>query len=402
MDRKIKLTYIFTHHIRWVQFEWVAKYSDRSKFDIDYIILNPDDPMVDFIKSANIPYTTTSYNDYTKTPEVVKFIYDRLVANKTDIVHTRWFAGHIAGLQAAYYANVPVRVYTREHPGIKWKRHARSKYELIWEFATNAIAVTEHVKAGMISDGVPKHKIVKIPSGFDIKEYEDIDPKRIKRVQDKYLKNITNNNGPVIGVAARYVEWKGIEYTIEAFKKVRKAYPNALLMLAGTHTDTANIKEQFQKITKDSINAPPSADAMNIVKKLAELPADSYVEIYFEEDLFALFRLFDIFVHVPISPIREAFGQVYVDAMLSGIPSVITLSGIVHEYAQHKENAWVVDYKNSEQIAEGILALLDDKSFREKIAANGLASAKEYSIQNKMRALESLYLQELLKATSKQ
>ena len=141
---------------------------------------------------------------------------------------------------------------------------------------------------------------------------------------------------------------------------------------------------------------------MNIVEKLSELPADSYVEIYFEEDLFALFRLFDIFVHVPISPIREAFGQVYVDAMLSGLPTVITLSGIVHEYAKHKENAWVVDYQNSEQIAEGILALLNDKSFREKIAANGLASAKEYSIQNKMLALEELYVREFLKRTNKQ
>ena len=399
MSRKIKLTYIFTHHIRWVQFEWVAKYSDRSKFDIDYVILNQEDPMVDFLKEMDIPYKTTSFNDYQKTPETVKFIYDHLIANQTDIVHTRWFAGHITGLQAAYYANVPVRVYTREHPGIQWKRHARSKYELIWEFATNAIAVTDHVKAGMLNDGVPEHKITKIPSGFDLTEYENIAPQRIAKLKEKYLKNHTS---PVIGVAARYVEWKGIEYTIEAFKTVRKSYPNALLVLAGTHTDTANIKEQFQNITKDSINSPPSAEVMNIVNKLSELPTDSYVEIYFEEDLFALFHLFDIFVHVPISPTREAFGQVYVDAMLSGLPCVVTLSGIIHEYAKHQENAWVVDYQNSEQIAEGVLALLGNKSLREKIAANGLASAKNYSIQNKMQALEGLYLQQFLKNTNQQ
>lgn len=96
MKRKIKLTYIFTHHIRWVQFEWVAKYSDRSLFEIDYLILNQDDPMIDFLKENNIPYKTTCFNDYKNTPEVVKFIYDHLVANQTDIVHTRWFAGQIA------------------------------------------------------------------------------------------------------------------------------------------------------------------------------------------------------------------------------------------------------------------------------------------------------------------
>jgi glycosyltransferase involved in cell wall biosynthesis len=87
--------------------------------------------------------------------------------------------------------------------------------------------------------------------------------------------------------------------------------------------------------------------------------------------------------------------------MLSKVPSVITLSGIVHEYAKHKENAWVVDYQNSEQIAEGILALLDDKSLREKIASNAFACASNYSIQNKMRKLEELYVQEFKKNTNK-
>ena len=397
MKRKIKLTYIFTHQIRWVQFEWVAKYTDHSKFDIDYLILNEGDPIIDFLQQIDIPYKTTSYKDYRDTPEVVKFIYDHLVENKTDIVHTRWFAGHLAGLQAAYYANVPVRVYTTEHTGIKWKRHARSKYELIWQFATNAIAVTNQVKAGMIADGVPENQITVIPSGFNLKEYENIDPKRIKTLQDKYLKHHT---GSVIGVAARYVKWKGIEYIIEAFKKVREAHPNAFLLLSGTHTDTKNIQEQFQKITKDSTNQPDYADVLSILQKLAELPSDSYVEIYFEEDLFALFRLFDIFVHVS-DPMIEAFGQAPIDAMLSGVPSVITPTGIARDFAIHKEHAWIVDYQNSEQIAEGILALLEDQSLREKFKQNGLDSAKNYSIENKMRQLQELYLQEFEKSQSK-
>ena len=87
MNRKIKLTYIFTHQIRWVQFEWVTQYTDNSKFDIDYLILNEGDPIVDFLQQMEIPYKTTFYNDYRNTPEVVKFIYDHLVENKTDIVN---------------------------------------------------------------------------------------------------------------------------------------------------------------------------------------------------------------------------------------------------------------------------------------------------------------------------
>jgi len=76
MQQKIKVTYIFTHHIRWVFFELVAKYIDKSRFAIDYVILNEDDPIISFLNELNISYTVTSYRDYSNTPEVVKFIYE--------------------------------------------------------------------------------------------------------------------------------------------------------------------------------------------------------------------------------------------------------------------------------------------------------------------------------------
>jgi hypothetical protein len=47
---------------------------------------------------------------------------------------------------------------------------------------------------------------------------------------------------------------------------------------------------------------------------------------------------------VPTDSIQETFGQVYVEAMLSKVPSVITLAGSALDHAVHKENAWVVDY----------------------------------------------------------
>jgi glycosyltransferase involved in cell wall biosynthesis len=95
----------------------------------------------------------------------------------------------------------------------------------------------------------------------------------------------------------------------------------------------------------------------------------------------------------------EAFGQSPSDAMLSEVPSVITATGIAQDFAIHKEHAWIVDYQNSQQIAEGILTLLEDKSLREKIKQNALISAKNYSIQNKMLKLEELYLRGCFKSS---
>ncbi|MEG4442257.1 glycosyltransferase family 4 protein [Microcoleus sp. AT9_B5] len=394
-EQRIKITYIFTHHIRWVPFELVAKCIDKSKFAIDYIILNEGDPMISFLSQIDVPCTVTSYQDYSNTPEIVKFIYDHLIANKTDIVHTHWFAGSLAGMQAAYYARIPVRIFTREHPSIKYYlRHAPSKHRLIWECATNVIAVTNKSKQGMIEDGIPDDKITLIPTGFDISEFENVDSSRIDKLRFKYL---ANHHGPVIGVAARYVRWKGVEYVIEAHKQVLEAYPNAILVLSGTHTNRADLEEKIRIARKEDIVAPLYEDIISITDKLAQLPKHSYIEIPFEEDLFALFRLFDVFVHVPTDSIQETFGQVYVEAMLSRVPSVITLAGSALDRAVHKENAWVVDYKNSEQIAQGIIAILSDSSLREKIINNAFLCAQQYDIKNHIQQLEDFYISELEK-----
>ena len=394
-QHKIKVTCIFTHPIRWVPFELVAKYIDKSKFDIDYVILNEGDPMIACLQDLNIRHTVTSYPDYINTPEMVKFLYEHLIKNQTDIVHTHWFAGSLAGMQAAYYAQVPVRVFTREHPSIKYyNRHAPSKHRLIWECCTNVIAVTNKSKQGMIEDGIPEDIITIIPTGFDVHEYENVDNSRIEQLRAKYL---GNHQGPVIGVAARYVRWKGVEYVVEAYKKILEAYPHAILVLSGTGIDHAKLEEKMRNARKEDIIAPQYDDIVSITEKLSQLPAHSYVEIPFEADLFALFKLFDVFVHAPIDSIQETFGQVYVDAMLSRVPSVITLAGNVLDHAVHQENAWVVDYQNSDQIAEGILALLNDTHLRQKIIHNAFLCAQQYDIKHHIQRLEEFYVCELQK-----
>ncbi len=395
IQQKIKVTYIFTHHIRWVPFELVAKYIDRSQFAIDYVILNKNDPMISFLNELNIPCQVTSYADYSNTPEVVKFIYEHLIKNKTDIVQTHWFAGSLAGIQAAYYAHVPVRIFHREHSSIKYyTRHAPSKHRLIWDCATNVVAVTNKSKQGMIEDGINSEKITVIPTGFDGNEYQKVDSARIEKLRSKYL---PPNHGFIIGVVARYVKWKGVEYAIEAHKKIREVYPDAILVLAGSQINRAELEENMRNANKEDIVAPQYQDILSITDKLSQLPNHSYIEIPFEEDLFALFRLFDVFVHVPTDSIQETFGQVYVDAILSKVPSVITLAGSALDHAVHKENAWVVDYQNSEQITEGILALLNDSAFRQKIIDKAFQTAQRYDIKNQIKQLEAFYLSEFEK-----
>ena len=86
--------------------------------------------------------------------------------------------------------------------------------------------------------------------------------------------------------------------------------------------------------------------------------------------------------------------------MLSRVPSVITLAGSAADHAVHRENAWIVDYKNSDQVAEGILALLRDSQLREKIINNAFLCAKHYDIKSHIQRLEEFYTCEFEKKSN--
>ena len=169
---------------------------------------------------------------------------------------------------------------------------------------------------------------------------------------------------------SRYTEWKGIKYTILAFLRLLEKYPNALLILA-------NAKGKDKEI-------------IELIKKL---PEKNYIEIVFEEDNAAMYKLFDVFVHVPVDSEIEAFGQIYIEALAVGIPSVFTLSGVAREFIVNKENALVVDFRSAEQIFDAVCSILQDGDLREKIIQNGKrAIEKNFSLPMFIEKLEKIYL----------
>ena len=122
------------------------------------------------------------------------------------------------------------------------------------------------------------------------------------------------------------------------------------------------------------------------------LPEGSYIETGFIDDLFSLYQLFDVFVHVPIDEQLEAFGQIYIEAFVSKTPSIYTSSGIAREIAVHEENALIVDFKNSEQITESIIRLVENRDIREKITENGIKSIDErFQLDTMINSFTKLY-----------
>jgi glycosyltransferase involved in cell wall biosynthesis len=159
---------------------------------------------------------------------------------------------------------------------------------------------------------------------------------------------------------------------IPAFKRLLTDFPGAHLVLANATGEYASV----------------------IKGLLASIPTASYTEILFEEDVSALYHLFDVFIHVPINEHIEAFGQTYVEALAAAIPSVFTLSGIAAEFIEDQKNALVVPFRDTDTIHQAMVRLLADVALRNSVRERGLLDVQRFNLNSMINQLTNLYLSE--------
>jgi len=73
----------------------------------------------------------------------------------------------------------------------------------------------------------------------------------------------------------------------------------------------------------------------------------------------------------------ETFGNSLLEAMGSGLPSLVAAAGGVLEFSQHGGNAWLVEPNSVAAIVEGLNRLLHDAGLRRRLAEGALRTAHE-------------------------
>lgn len=366
-----KVTYIISNIDKALAFEWIAMLVNKQKFGLSFILLNPGTSALEtFLQQKHIDATRITYRGKKDLATALFSTYRLLKKNKPDIVHCHLFDANLVGLTAAYLAGVKKRIYTRHHSSYHHEYYPSAvKYDKLCNWlATDIVAISENVRSILLEkENVTSKKIQLIHHGFVLKDFSIVDENRINSLKSKY--NPAKKH-PVIGVISRYTKWKGIQFVIPAFKKLLETHPDALLILANANGNYLS----------------------EIKRMLATLPENSYREVVFEKDIFALYKLFNVFIHVPINKHAEAFGQIYVESLAAEIPSVFTQSGIAEEFIEDKKNALLVSYNNSHQITEAILRILNDKSLAEQMIREGKKAVSDlFEINTMISKLEFLY-----------
>ncbi|MFN8309983.1 MAG: glycosyltransferase family 4 protein [Chitinophagales bacterium] len=370
MSRK-RVTYILSNINKALAFEWIAESIDHSRFELEFILLNPGpSELGEFLKQRGSSVKEIQLRGKKDLPLAFLKVFWQFLVRRPVAVHCHLFEANLCGLTAAWLLRIPHRIYTRHHStyhhqyfpsAIKYDKYCNA-------LATTIVAITATVKKVLVEmEHVSENKVAIVHHGFRLSEFQNVPESEVRQLQQLYN---PANKRPVIGCISRFTYWKGVQYIIEAFRDLLPSHPNALLLLANAR---GNYKAEIQEL-------------------LNTLPKDSYKEIDFENRLFALYQLFDVFVHVPVDSHSEAFGQTYVEALAAEIPSVFTLSGIANDFIKNEENALVVPYKSSPEIKDAVVRLLNDSGLREQLKENGKKSVfAGFDLPVMINALENLY-----------
>lgn len=105
-----------------------------------------------------------------------------------------------------------------------------------------------------------------------------------------------------------------------------------------------------------------------------EIPGVHVLGLMHGRELSAAYASADVFAFPSAT---ETFGNSLLEAMGSGLPSLVAAAGGVLEFARHGDNAWLVAPNSAGSIADGLRRLLLDSDLRRSLAEGGKRTAEK-------------------------
>jgi len=167
---------------------------------------------------------------------------------------------------------------------------------------------------------------------------------------------------------------KGIQYLVEAFKKVHKDYPETRLLVVGPGT---RLRPKYEKMVR----------LARLEKDVVFTGGVSYA------DLPRFYQTADICC-APATG-QESFGIVLLEAMAMGKPVVASNIPGYAGVLTHEQEGLLVKPRSAHELAAAISRLIVDAPLREKLGLQGIKTAQNYGWAKVARLVEAYYLQVL-------
>ena len=250
--------------------------------------------------------------------------YQALIANVGRDVRVGALVQRCAGVVLLQRRGIAKR--SRKGPFSRWlyRHHVR-------RVLVNARAIGESLREEV--PGLEAERICIVRNGIDIGSVPAGEGWRIRS-------DVGSGEGPVVLSVARLSAMKGQRDLLAAWQEVRRRFPKAVLLLAGTGEEEAALRTQAREL-------------------------EGVHFLGFRRDVDALYAAADLFVLA--STRYEGCSNALLEAMWHGIPAVVTRCGGLPEAVADGETGRVVPPGEPEALAAALVELLQDPAVRTRM-----------------------------------
>ncbi|KDE54373.1 glycosyltransferase family 4 protein, partial [Methanoculleus sp. MH98A] len=161
---------------------------------------------------------------------------------------------------------------------------------------------------------------------------------------------------------------KGVQYLIEAVAIVHQEIPDVKLVIVGDGIERSRLDELAEKLNLNGC-----------IQFAGQVPQESIPQLMHQADVFVLPSL------------SEGLPVVLLEAMAAGLPIVATNVGGNPDIVEEGVNGYLVNAKNSEEIADRLLVLLQNDEIQEEISANNREKVEMFTWDRVAEAVEEVY-----------
>jgi glycosyltransferase involved in cell wall biosynthesis len=348
----------------------IARALDRTRFDMDVFCIFEGGDGEQELRDLGCGVTIIEGAwDYRRrflpySPSRTLKLASMLKAGRYDVVHTHLFQADAIGRVAARLAGIPVMVKSLHNMG-QWKkgRHVLTD-RLLGRWTDKTICCSHFQReVACAQESIAADAAVTIHHGVRMSRFQP----RIDR--ESLLRSLgLRPDWITIGTVGRNVTEKGQSYLIEALPTILLRHPNVQLLVVGDGHLRATLQAR--------IAALGYQDRVCLAGARPDIPE--------------MLALMDVFAFPSVS---EGFGIAVIEAMATGLPVVASDIRPLSEIVVPGETGFLVAPRDPAAIANAIVALLDDRSLRDRLGVNG----REHVVQNftdrkMVQAHEDLYV----------
>ncbi|HTA26934.1 MAG TPA: glycosyltransferase family 4 protein [Bacteroidia bacterium] len=259
---------------------------------------------------------------------------------KPDVLNAHLFDDSVPALLAARFAGIKKRVIRKQDTAFHWY------FKPLWVWvdrfnnvnSTDIIAISKDSEKFLLEkEKAPARKMRMIHNGIPIKDFTT----QVDADKEMLVKKYGLEGKTVLGTIARYIEWKGYKYIIEAARELTRKNKNLKFLFVG-HGEQQNELE----------------DLVNKYGLSEYIVFTGWID---RKYIPSLYGIMDVYIHAAV---MEPFGFVLVEAMANGVAIVTSKTGVAADALIHMETCYFTGDKDPEGIAEGVQWMLENPTER--------------------------------------